>query len=74
MTALDDYAKLETEARYYDGRSATPTEVIVSFGERSLMIVGLDDVAIAHWPLASLKSLSNPKDGTAQLVPDMGSD
>jgi Zn-dependent protease with chaperone function len=74
MTALEDYAKLEAEARYFDGNSATPLDVILSFGERSLMIVGMDDVPVAHWPLASLKSISNPKDGTAQLVPDLASD
>ena len=74
MTALDDYAKLEAEARYFDGVSATPREVVLSFGERSLMIVDPSDVAIAHWPLATLKSLSDPQDGTAQLVPDADSD
>ena len=56
-TALAGYEKLEAVARYFDGRSAQPVEVVLSFGGRSLVIVGLDDRAIAHWPLATLRSL-----------------
>ncbi|MEM9139112.1 MAG: M48 family metallopeptidase [Pseudomonadota bacterium] len=74
MTALDDYAKLEAEARYFDGQSAAPIEVILSFGERSLVIMGLDDRALAHWPLASLRALGDAGEKTVQLVPDPASD
>ena len=74
MTALAEYAKLESVGRYFDGESAQPIEVIVSFGERSLVMMGYNDVAIAHWPLASLRAISLPKDSAAQLVPYAGSD
>ena len=74
MTALAEYAKLESVGRYFDGESAQPIEVIVSFGERSLVMMGYNDVAIAHWPLASLRAISLPKDSAAQLVPSAGSD
>lgn len=73
MTALDRYAKLEAVARYSDGRSA-PREVVVSFGERSLIIMGLDDKPIAHWPLASLRALGPPAQQPVEIVPDPGSD
>ena len=74
MTALADYTKLEAEARYFDGQSANPVDVAVSFGGRSLVIVGMDDRAIAHWPLATLRSLGDPAEATVQLVPDHASD
>lgn len=74
MTALADYAKLESIARYFDGQSAQPVEVILSFGGRSLVIVGMDDRAIAHWPLATLRSLGDPSENVVQLVPDPASD
>ncbi|MEM9062364.1 MAG: M48 family metallopeptidase [Pseudomonadota bacterium] len=74
MTALADYTKLEAEARYFDGQSAAPVDVVLSFGGRSLVIVGLDDRPIAHWPLATLRSLADPVETTVQLVPDHGSD
>lgn len=74
MTALSDYTKLEAVARYFDGQSAQPREVVLSFGGRSLVIVGLDDRAIAHWPLATLRSLGDPAETAVQLVPDPNSD
>ena len=74
MTALDDYAKLEAAARYFDGVSARPREVVLSFGERTLMIVGYDDLPIAHWPLASLRGVGDPGGRVTQLVPDLASD
>ncbi len=69
MTALKEYAMLEAAGRYFDGESAQPTEVMVSFGERSLTIKSYKNVAIAHWPLASLRALGLRKDSTIQLVP-----
>jgi len=74
MTALAKYAKLEAVARYFDGESAAPQDVVVSFGERSLVIMALNDVALAHWPLASLRAISARGDPAAQLVPNEGSD
>ena len=74
MTALAKYAKLESEARYFDGESAQPRDVFLSFGERSLIIIGFDDVAIAHWPLASLRAIGLRRDKAVQLVPHRDSD
>ncbi len=74
MTALERYAKLEAEARYFDGQSAEPRSVVVSFGERSLVIMGYDEVAVAHWPLASLRALGRKGETPAQLVPHGDSD
>lgn len=74
MTALAQYAKLEAIARYFDGESATPREVVVSFGERSLVIMGMDEVAIAHWPLASLRAIGPRRSSSVQIVPGHDSD
>lgn len=74
MTALERYAKLEAEARYFDGTSAEPRPVIVSFGERSLVVMGFDDRVLAHWPLASLRALGRKGDSAVQLVPHRDSD
>lgn len=74
MTALERYAKLEAQARYFDGQSAAARDVVLCFGSRSLVIVGLDDRAMAHWPLASLRALGAPGETVVQLVPDLASD
>jgi Zn-dependent protease with chaperone function len=74
MTALAEYATLEAEARYYDGESAHSQDVVLSFGERSLVIIGANDTPIAHWPLASLRALGQRKDSSVQLAPNRDSD
>lgn len=74
MTALDQYARLEAAARYYDGVSAEPQSVIVSFGERTLVIMNFSNHVNAHWPLASLRALESSDRATYQLVPHRDSD
>ncbi|MGF1503269.1 MAG: M48 family metallopeptidase [Paracoccaceae bacterium] len=68
---VPDHAVL---ARYFDGRSARPREVTVRFGERSLVIIGRNGDAEAHWPLATLRALGDSGDAAAQLTPDRDSD
>jgi Zn-dependent protease with chaperone function len=74
MTALAKYAKLEAEARYFDGESAQPRDVVLSFRERSLIIMEFNDVVLAHWPLASLRAVGLRRDSAVQLVPHRDSD
>ena len=74
MTALDQYARLEAGARYYDGQSAQPRNVVVSFGERTLIIHSFSNEVSAHWPLASLRALESADLTTFQLVPSRDSD
>ncbi len=69
VTALDKYAKLEAIARYRDGPSDRVREVVLSFGERTLMIVGLDDQPISHWPLVNVHRLSAEGAETVLLAP-----
>lgn len=73
MTALKRYDLLEAEGRYFDGKSAAPREVVVKFGDASLMILDLQDMPITHWPLATLRDLGAAGPGLS-LIPDFGSD
>ncbi|MEM7059022.1 MAG: M48 family metalloprotease [Pseudomonadota bacterium] len=74
MTALSDYAKLEAEAVFFDAQSGLSTEVVLSFGERSLVIMALDDRALAHWPLVTLRSPSKRDDHSVKIAPDQGAE
>ncbi len=74
MTALAKYATLEAEARYFDGESAQPRDVVLSFRERSLIIMDFNEVVLAHWPLASLRAVGLRRDSAVQLVPHRDSD
>lgn len=73
MTALKRYDLLEAEGRYFDGKTAQPHDVVVKFGDASLMILDLKDIPVAHWPLATLRSLGGSGAGLS-LIPDFGGD
>lgn len=69
MTALPQYDLLEAEGRYFDGEVAAPRDVIVKFGDASLMILDTDDMPVTHWPLATLRNVAGA--GAAlSLTPD----
>ncbi len=74
MTALAQYTTLEAEAHYFNGESAQPRNVVISFRERSLVIMGFDEEVLAHWPLASLRALGPRGDSAMQLAPHPNSD
>ncbi|GIX15111.1 MAG: hypothetical protein KatS3mg118_3070 [Paracoccaceae bacterium] len=73
-TALERYALLEAPGVWFDGRSARPHEVIVRFGEATLILLGPGDLPVAHWALASLRALPGQGAGMMVLVPDADSD
>ena len=74
MTALAEYTKLEAEARFFASGTAQPVDAIVSFGERSLIIMQLDDQPLAHWPLATLQASGQPDDAVVKILPDPSAD
>ncbi len=73
MTALPQYDLLEAPGRYFDGRSAAPAEVIVKFGDASLILMRMDETPIAHWSLSGLRDLGGGG-GSLSLTPDDESD
>lgn len=66
-TALDRYALLEAEGTWFDGNSARAQEVVIRFGEATLILIGPDDVPRAHWALSSLRALTD-QGGKGRLV------
>ncbi len=73
MTALTKYELLEATGRYFDGESAEPRDVIVKFGDASLILMRSDDTPIAHWSLAGLRDLGAGA-GALSLTPGEGSE
>ncbi len=71
MTALAKYQLLEAPGRFFDGETAAARDVVVKFGDATLILLGLDDVPIAHWSLAGLRDVAagNSGDGLV-LTPD----
>lgn len=75
MTALDRFDLLESPGWYLDGETAETHDVIVKFGNESLVFMALDETPLAHWPLATLRRLPEAPNhpGELRLIPDHGS-
>ncbi|MEX2519174.1 MAG: M48 family metallopeptidase [Paracoccaceae bacterium] len=73
MTALAKYELLEAPGRYFDGATAAAREVVVRFGDASLILMTADDTPITHWSLAGLRNVGGGA-GALSLTPDHESD
>ncbi|MHC0054543.1 hypothetical protein [Actibacterium sp. D379-3] len=71
MTALSEFERLESPGLWRDGPDAQRRDVIVSFGDASLVISDLREKALAHWSLAAVTRL-NPGESPALFSPDGG--
>lgn len=69
MTALKEYARLESEGIWQESPEHDPRDVIVSFGDATLVIADGSGLALSHWALAAVTRL-NPGDRPARFAPD----
>ncbi|PIE16823.1 MAG: hypothetical protein CSA68_00780 [Rhodobacterales bacterium] len=69
MTALAEYERLEAIGLWREAPDAQRREVIVSFGNDTVVIADANGTALTHWALAAIKRL-NPSDSPACYVPD----
>ncbi|MEO0344254.1 MAG: hypothetical protein AAF198_12545 [Pseudomonadota bacterium] len=54
MTALKEYARLEATGLWRAGAHAQRREVIVSFGEATLVLSDVNEMPLTHWSLAAV--------------------
>jgi hypothetical protein len=57
MTALDRYDRLEAMGSLRSGEDVLAQEVVVKFGNATLVILTPDDTPITHWSLAAIRVL-----------------
>ncbi|MBC58567.1 MAG: hypothetical protein CL814_16745 [Confluentimicrobium sp.] len=58
MTALSQFERLESSGLWREGPQAQRRDVIVSFGDASLVISDTRERALAHWSLAAVTRLN----------------
>lgn len=68
MTALPQYDLLEAEGRYTPGDGGAQRDVIVKFGDASLIILDADDMPVTHWPLATLRNAPDVRTDKADAL------
>jgi hypothetical protein len=71
MTALDRYVRLEATGLWREGRETPPREVIVSFGNATLILRDLAGAPLGHWALAGVAAVGR---GGAATVYAMSAD
>ena len=69
MTALDKYARLETEGTWRSGADAQRRNVVVSLGEATLVLSDGAGRALTHWSLPAVTRI-NPGATPALFGPD----
>ncbi len=73
MTALKEYDRLETTGIWRESADAQRRDVIVSFGDASLIIKDQKDTALAHWSLPAIHR-ENPGKRPALFKPAQDAD
>ncbi len=73
MTALPEYDRLESTGLWRENPDAQRREVIVSFGNETVVISDHNDNALAHWALPAIRRL-NPKQTPSIYSPDAQAD
>lgn len=68
MTALKQYARLESMGVWRESPATQRRDVVVSFGDSTLVISDKADTALAHWSLAAVRRL-NPGQQPAVFSP-----
>jgi len=69
MTALSQYARLETTGLWRTGPGDTGREVVVSFGNATLVLSDFAGLPLTHWSLPAVTRL-NPDASPAVYAPD----
>lgn len=69
MTALSDYEKLESVGLWRPDPEAQRRDVVVSFGEATLVLTDTAGRALTHWSLPAISRL-NPGQRPALFTPD----
>ena len=65
MTALERYVRLEAIGLWRERPEAPPREVVVSFGNATLVLKDLADRPLGHWALAGVTVVG--RDGPATI-------
>ena len=58
MTAIDKYTRLEALGQWRESPTQPPREVVVSFGNATLVLSNLDEKPLCHWAMAATSRMS----------------
>jgi len=74
VTALDRYVRLESTGLWREHADEAAREVLVSFGNATLVLSGFDEEPLTHWSLAAVQILHQDADRTVFAADVPGSE
>ncbi len=74
MTALDRYVRLEAVGLWREEPGAPPREVVVSFGNATLLLTDLEERPLGHWALAGVSVIGREGTATVYSMTDDGAE
>ena len=72
MTAIKEFERLESLGLWRDLKDSQRREVVVSFGESTLVLSDINNRPITHWSLAAIEDAGNSENGIIFTVDDLG--
>ena len=72
MTAIKEFERLESLGLWRDLKDSQRREVVVSFGESTLVLSDINNRPITHWSLAAIEDAGNGENGIIFTVDDLG--
>ena len=72
MTAIKEFERLESLGLWRGLKDSQRREVVVSFGEATLVLSDINNRPITHWSLAAIEDAGNGENGVIFTVDDLG--
>lgn len=72
MTAIKEFERLEALGLWRDRKDAQRREVVVSFGDSTLVLSDINNRPITHWSLAAIEHAGSSDEGTIFTVDELG--
>lgn len=72
MTAIKEFERLEALGLWRDYKDSQRREVVVSFGNSTLVLSDINNRPITHWSLAAIEGAGNSDYGVIFTVDDLG--
>jgi hypothetical protein len=72
MTAIKEFERLEALGLWRETANAQRREVVISFGDSTLILSDINNSPLAHWSLAAIEYKGSAENGSIFSVDDLG--
>tara|TARA_R110002096_G_scaffold22170_6_gene71541 strand:+ start:12852 stop:13853 length:1002 start_codon:yes stop_codon:yes gene_type:complete len=74
MTAIKEFERLEALGLWRETSDAQRREVVISFGDTTLVLSDINNRPLTHWSLAAIENIGTADSGTIFTVDELGAE